>query len=75
MKGRIKIDTERCKGCSYCQQACPAGVIAMSNNFNKGGFFPAFAEHPEKCTGCAICAHMCPEVAIEVCRDNHKKTK
>jgi 2-oxoglutarate ferredoxin oxidoreductase subunit delta len=75
MKGRIKIDSERCKGCLYCQEACPARVIAMSNNFNKGGFFPAFAKHPEKCTGCAVCAHMCPEVAIEVYRVNHKNAK
>jgi 2-oxoglutarate ferredoxin oxidoreductase subunit delta len=75
MRGRIKIDTERCKGCSYCQEACPASVIAMRTRFNKGGFFPAFAEHPEKCTGCAICATVCPEVAIEVYRDKHKKTK
>jgi len=47
----------------------------MRNNFNKGGFFPAFAEHPEKCTGCAICATVCPEVAIEVFRDKAKKAK
>jgi 2-oxoglutarate ferredoxin oxidoreductase subunit delta len=75
MKGKIKIDTERCKGCAYCEDACPANVIAMKNDFNKSGFFTAFAENPEKCTGCAICAHMCPEVAIEVYRDYHRKAK
>jgi len=47
----------------------------MRNYFNKGGFFPAFAEYPEKCTGCAICATVCPEVAIEVYRDKHKNEK
>lgn len=70
MKGSIIINSERCKGCRYCAAACPAGVIALTNNFNKSGFFPAFAEHPGKCTGCAICANMCPEVAIEVYRNN-----
>jgi 2-oxoglutarate ferredoxin oxidoreductase subunit delta len=75
MKGMIKIAIERCKGCAYCAEACPADVISMSNHFNKSGFFPAVAEHPEKCTGCAICANMCPEVAIEVYRDNHKNKK
>ena len=75
MKGMIKIDIERCKGCAYCAEACPAGVLVMSNYFNKGGFSPAASEHPEKCTGCAICANMCPEVAIEVYRNNHKNEK
>ena len=73
MKGSIIINIERCKGCRYCTAACPAGVITLTNNFNKSGFFPAVAEHPEKCTGCAICAHMCPEVAIEVYRNNPNK--
>jgi len=75
MKGMIKIAIERCKGCAYCAEACPAAVISMSNHFNKSGFFPAVAEHPEKCTGCALCANMCPEVAIEVYRNNHKNEK
>lgn len=69
MKGMIKIDIERCKGCAYCAVACPADVLAMSSYFNRSGFSPAAAEHPEKCTGCAICANMCPEIAIEVYRD------
>ena len=75
MKGMIKIDIERCKGCAYCAEACPVSVIAMSNYFNKSGFSPAAAEHPEKCTGCAICANMCPEIAIEVYRNKHKNKK
>jgi len=75
MKGRIRIDADRCKGCSYCREACPAGVIAMRNKFNKGGCFTAFAQYPEKCTGCAICAVVCPEVAIEVFRDKAKNPK
>jgi 2-oxoglutarate ferredoxin oxidoreductase subunit delta len=75
MKGMIKIDIERCKGCAYCAEACPCRVLEMSNYLNKSGFPPAAAEHPEKCTGCAICANMCPEVAIEVYRDNYRDEK
>ena len=47
MKDLIKIDIERCWGCAYCVEACPAVVIVMSNYFNKSGFSPASAEHPE----------------------------
>jgi 2-oxoglutarate ferredoxin oxidoreductase subunit delta len=73
MKGKIKIHTELCKGCMYCIDACPAGVISIRKRFNKSGYFAACAEHMEKCTGCAMCAHVCPEIAIEVYRDNGKK--
>jgi 2-oxoglutarate ferredoxin oxidoreductase subunit delta len=69
MKGRIKINTELCKGCTYCVDTCPLGVISIRKKFNRNGYFSATAEHLEKCTGCAMCARMCPEIAIEVCRE------
>jgi 2-oxoglutarate ferredoxin oxidoreductase subunit delta len=69
MKGMIVIDKELCKGCSYCVDTCPLGVIAIEDKFNRKGAFPASPAHPEKCTGCCMCAEMCPEVAIEVYRD------
>ncbi|MEJ2684774.1 MAG: ferredoxin family protein [Candidatus Sulfobium sp.] len=73
MKGKIKIHIELCKGCAYCVDTCPAGVISIRERFNKSGYFPASAEHMEKCTGCAMCAHVCPEIAIEVYRSNGRK--
>jgi 2-oxoglutarate ferredoxin oxidoreductase subunit delta len=72
MKGKIRINSELCKGCTYCVDACPLGVISMRTRFNKSGFFPAVAEHVEKCTGCAMCARMCPEIAIKVYRETKK---
>jgi len=72
MKGKIRIISELCKGCTYCVETCPFGVISMSTRFNKSGFFPAVAEHMEKCTGCAMCARMCPEIAIKVYRETKK---
>ena len=69
MKGMIVIDKELCKGCTYCVDACPFGIIVIEEKFNKKGFFPAFPAHVDKCTGCSICAQMCPEVAIEVYRE------
>ncbi len=71
-RGKIKINSERCKGCTYCVESCPFGVISMRSRFNRNGFFPAVAEHMEKCTGCAICARMCPEIAITVYRVGKK---
>lgn len=69
MKGMIIIDKELCKGCTYCVDACPLGVIVIEDRFNKTGFFPASPKHLDKCTGCAMCAQMCPEIAIAVYRE------
>lgn len=75
MKGKVVIDSERCKGCSYCVLACPKGILSLSKEFNRGGFFPAVAAGMEKCTGCAMCAEVCPEIAIEVWREKKKGSK
>ncbi|MBI5638987.1 MAG: ferredoxin family protein [Nitrospirae bacterium] len=72
MKGKIKIHAELCKGCMYCIDTCPFGVIGIRKRFNKSGYFPAVAEHIEKCTGCAMCARVCPEIAIKVYREKKK---
>ncbi|MBI5102370.1 MAG: 4Fe-4S binding protein [Nitrospirae bacterium] len=77
MKGHIKIDVNLCKGCLYCIEACPSGVIAVKKTFNRAGYFPAYPQFPEKCTGCGMCATVCPDIAITVYRkkeaDRHGK--
>ncbi len=69
VRGKIKIDTERCKGCGLCVEACPKNVIAISKHSNKNGYFPAEVVNIIDCFGCAFCAIICPDVAIEVFRD------
>ena len=71
-KGRIKINSELCKGCYLCISVCPGRIISVSESLNRQGYYPAKStDDPEdiKCTGCAMCATMCPDVAIEVYRD------
>ena len=33
-KGRVLIDDERCKECSLCVNACPFGVLRISERIN-----------------------------------------
>jgi 2-oxoglutarate ferredoxin oxidoreductase subunit delta len=70
MKGMITIDRELCKGCAYCADTCPFGIIVIDKEINKKGFSPASVKDPDRCTGCAMCAQMCPEIAIEVFRED-----
>ena len=69
MKGSIKIDSERCKGCAFCIEFCPKESIHLSDKLNAKGYFTAECSENDQCTGCATCAIMCPEVAIEVFRN------
>jgi len=74
--GKILIDAEKCKGCSYCVLSCPRQLIAIDGErINMLGYNPARfnGDSGEKCTGCALCAEMCPEVVIEVYRDKKKQ--
>ncbi len=67
---RIVVNTERCKGCGLCIDACPKDLIKISDRLNAAGYYPANSIANGECTGCAICATVCPDVAIEVVRDD-----
>lgn len=69
MKGKIVIDRDFCKGCGYCIEFCPKGVIRVSRQLNIKGYAPAERDPEKNCTGCATCALVCPETAIEVYRE------
>ena len=63
-KGRVFINRELCKGCGFCVEFCPFGVLEMSDGFNEKGYHPPEAVNPEACTGCDLCGMYCPDFAI-----------
>jgi 2-oxoglutarate ferredoxin oxidoreductase subunit delta len=66
-RGRVEIDSNRCKGCAMCVGACTQGILAMSTDaFNKQGVPFAVCTDAEKCTACLSCAILCPDAAIQV---------
>ena len=66
--GQVAIVVERCKGCGYCVEFCPLGVLVMSSKFNaKGYHYPEIA-NAQKCSGCDMCGMYCPDFAIRGAR-------
>lgn len=67
-RGLIQVDTNECKGCGLCMEACPPKVIALSERLNHYGYRTA-TYAGSGCTGCGICFLACPEPgAITVLR-------
>lgn len=55
---KMKIDTDKCKGCMKCANVCPFGAIDIKTIQDKKG-------RPEMtCAKCGECVGVCPEKAI-----------
>lgn len=64
VKGVVHLLTLRCKGCGFCIEFCPTGVLEFSPEFNAHGYHPPRVAHPDDCTGCDLCGLYCPDFAI-----------
>lgn len=66
IKGAVKVDVEKCKGCNLCVVACPTNVLALAREVNGKGYNYAYMINPDACIGCANCGLVCPDSVIEV---------
>ncbi len=63
VRGRVSIQSERCKGCGFCVEYCPTQVLALSSKFNSKGYhYPEVVN--DRCIDCRLCVTICPEYAI-----------
>ncbi len=69
IKGAIVVNTDRCKGCSLCIEACPEHVLALADKkVNVHGYPYVEVVLPDECIGCASCGIVCPDGCIAVYR-------
>jgi len=62
--GELFIIADRCKGCNFCIEFCPNGVLVESRAFNRKGYHPPEIRERRECNNCGICEVICPEFAI-----------
>lgn len=66
MKNCPVIDTDLCKGCGLCIDACPKKIISLSSNSNSHGDYYPEITNMEECTACRFCVLICPDCAISL---------
>lgn len=65
-RGQVYIIPGRCKGCGYCIEFCPKGVLTESQDINPKGYHYAIVAEKKgiECIHCQFCNLVCPEMAI-----------
>jgi 2-oxoglutarate ferredoxin oxidoreductase subunit delta len=65
-RGQVFVIPDRCKGCKFCIEFCPADVLELSREINaKGYHYPVVRiDRSQSCIHCQFCDLVCPELAI-----------
>jgi 2-oxoglutarate ferredoxin oxidoreductase subunit delta len=65
VRGTVVIAVDSCKGCDLCIDACPPGVLFMTEHEVNGRGY-RYPKLLAGCTGCRACAQICPDFVFQV---------
>ena len=54
----VKVDIDKCVGCSACVETCPVNALTMNGD--------KVAVDGDKCIDCGACLGACPTEALEL---------
>ncbi len=54
------VDLAHCNGCTWCEQDCPYGAIAMQPRSDGRAFSREAVVKPALCVSCGVCVGSCP---------------
>ena len=57
-RGMVELNSEECKGCGLCVEACPPDVLRLAERMTRRQIVEI---DREKCNGCGLCFYACPE--------------
>ena len=63
-RAEVHLIKDRCKGCGFCIEFCPKGVLEPSEELNERGVHPPKVKDQDKCALCGFCTAVCPDFAI-----------
>ncbi len=63
----LKVDAQKCIGCTHCMKVCPTEAIRVRNGLSK--------INQNRCVDCGRCMRVCPEKAIFVEQDDLDQIK
>ena len=69
----VWVNTDRCKACDICVDACPAGVLSMKLEPTSVLGAMISIVYPDACIGCNECELTCPDFAIYVAEKKEYK--
>jgi 2-oxoglutarate ferredoxin oxidoreductase subunit delta len=70
---KVHIDIDRCKGCGYCAEFCPRGVLTMTDELGPRGYNMVKVGDSGQCLGCGLCQAICPEFGIYVTEEEKEE--
>ncbi|HHT61314.1 MAG: 4Fe-4S binding protein [Paludibacteraceae bacterium] len=65
-KGTVVVNTDCCKGCELCIEACPLKILGMSHHCNSKGYHYVELKDEDACIGCASCGYVCPDACLTI---------